>query len=316
MHGSTHWHHHLLVTRYLLSKKIGLLRRWSTNVHTHNLFRNLTLSLVLVMCCHVIPFADKPGTCWSLVGMHRRQSEKPTMMLNYLGDIYPKSYVKHQVINQFGHALGLENEHQRSDFWDVVREFIDIDKMKLDPRFSGLKTKEVKEKYFRSDYLEKKIPKGSVVYKSEYDSQSIMHYWWECAWTSSNLIILSAYRFDVAWIRNVKYHHRKGIASDSSLTWKQKQCLQGIHNRHNSYAFNPSPSDFRTLEEAYGEWFHFTIDEKISFHNHFLIPGLKRVISFVVCKYSQIKPPFTRPHISQPLVTYNGNQCLWCPKII
>ena len=57
----------------------------------------------------------------------------------------------------------------------------------------------------------------------------------------------------MAWIKNVKYHNIRGITSDSSLTGKQKLYLKGIHDRHNSYAFNPSSTDFKTLEEVYGE---------------------------------------------------------------
>ncbi len=39
---------------------------------------------------------------------------------------------KSLVIHEFGHALGLEHEHQRSDFWEVLGEYIDDEKMKED----------------------------------------------------------------------------------------------------------------------------------------------------------------------------------------
>ena len=55
------------------------------------------------------------------------------------------------------------------------------------------------------------------------------------------------------WIKNKKYHNRKAISSDTSLSDDQKKYLEGIHDRNNSYAHDPSPTDFRILEEAYGE---------------------------------------------------------------
>ena len=106
-----------------------------------------------------------------------KQSE-PTMTLNLTGpDLYPEGYLKHLVIHEFGHALGLEHEHQRSDFWDTIKDFIDTDTMESDPRFDYLKTKKAKKAYFGKDWLVQRTPKGKDVIEFTYDSKSVMHYW-------------------------------------------------------------------------------------------------------------------------------------------
>ena len=114
-----------------------------------------------------------------MIGMDAttKPAAEPTMMLNLSGGPYPESYLKHLVIHEFGQALGLEHEHQRLDFWDEVKKFIDIDKMKDDKRFDFLKTKKEKQAFFGLCYLEKELPEGADEYKLDYDSQSIMHYW-------------------------------------------------------------------------------------------------------------------------------------------
>ena len=70
------------------------------------------------------------------------------------------------VINVFGRALGLEDEHQRGDFWDVVEKHLDTDQMKRDRgEFS-----------FKHNLYRKDIPwEQSVNYLTDYDPQSIMH---------------------------------------------------------------------------------------------------------------------------------------------
>ena len=127
--------------------------------------------------------ADKDG-CWSMKGMDaaKTKKSKPTMMLNLAGPkSHPKGYniyQRHLVIHEFGHALGLEHEHQRSDFWDTIQDFIDTDTMESDHRFEYLETEKAKKAYFGRDWLkEKPKRKDASEYKSEYDPQSIMHYW-------------------------------------------------------------------------------------------------------------------------------------------
>ena len=73
-------------------------------------------------------------------------------------------YHEHLVVHEFGHALGLEHEHQRSDFWKKIGPYIDISLMKAD----------LQGKY--EDYEQNFDPKAST----DYDPESVMHYWYVC----------------------------------------------------------------------------------------------------------------------------------------
>ena len=97
--------------------------------------------------------------------------EQPTMVLS-LQDFPPKLQ-RSLVIHEFGHALGLEHEHQRSDFWETVGECFDTEKMIKDPRllkYSKL-AKDTK------DCFEREFKKSNKQMQSVYDADSIMHYW-------------------------------------------------------------------------------------------------------------------------------------------
>ena len=101
---------------------------------------------------------------------------KPTMVLSLNG--HPTNIQRSLVIHEFGHALGLEHEHQRSDFWDVLGKHFDMEKMLNDSRLQQSKQKsdpKAKMAAFGKDWL--KIHEESGI-KSEYDPLSIMHYWW------------------------------------------------------------------------------------------------------------------------------------------
>ena len=70
------------------------------------------------------------------------------------------------MIHEFGHALGLEHEHQRSKFWCIASNLINIEAMRKDRQLSS--TNVVR------DYLERE---QSGWGSEEYDPDSIMHYW-------------------------------------------------------------------------------------------------------------------------------------------
>ena len=115
-----------------------------------------------------------------MVGMEaeRIRSPEPTMVLNLKGHTTP--FQRSLVIHEFGHALGLEHEHQRSDFWEVIEPYIDTDRMKDDPRLLKSIDKPTKGKAaFQDDWFEKCRERNERrrVSKTEYDPESIMHYW-------------------------------------------------------------------------------------------------------------------------------------------
>ena len=109
------------------------------------------------------------GLCWSNVGRKAttvQDTSKPTMILSLEGiDHKMQEFL---VIHEFGHALGLEHEHQRSDFWKVADSLLDVGKMRRDPRMKNVK--------FDRDMLEKQSQDTTVI-TPEYDPDSIMHYW-------------------------------------------------------------------------------------------------------------------------------------------
>ena len=72
-------------------------------------------------------------------------------------------YKEHLVVHEFGHSLGLGHEHQRSDFWDCVVNYIDQAAMQNDlgQRF--------KDWEMTTDL--------DVDEATEYDCESVMHYW-------------------------------------------------------------------------------------------------------------------------------------------
>ena len=78
-------------------------------------------------------------------------------------------------MHEFGHALGLRHEHQRSDFWRCIEHFVDITKMKASIRDTfGQISDEDFEKCWRFQWSEQT---GVVAMQNSYDRASIMHYW-------------------------------------------------------------------------------------------------------------------------------------------
>ncbi|XP_064383859.1 uncharacterized protein LOC135332881 isoform X2 [Halichondria panicea] len=186
-----------------------------------------------------VKFSETGGN-WSMVGRDAEtvtDMSKPTMVLNLLG--HSAELQESLVIHEFGHALGLEHEHQRSDFWDVVGKHIDMDTMK-DDTFVNPRQENDGGQSFGKDWLKlekKTMPMESV---PEYDPDSIMHY-----------------SFKVKWIRDKAHRSAESIGSDTSLTTKEKKYLKGIVKRSQGGQLlkHPSKNDYKALVEAYGKKF-------------------------------------------------------------
>ena len=117
------------------------------------------------------------GQNWSMVGMEATvvtDLKQPTMVLSLGG--HSPDLQESLVVHEFGHALGLEHEHQRSDFWDVLGEHLDIDKMKMDCRVNPTKDPKEADRLFKKNWggLDHD---GGKSKSSPYDPESIMHYW-------------------------------------------------------------------------------------------------------------------------------------------
>ncbi len=118
-----------------------------------------------------------------MVGTHaaRAKKDSPTMVLDLTDQFIDVNIKKDQfrrslVIHEFGHALGLEHEHQRSDLWEVLDKYIDKEKMNDSNRVSTKSSKDGVST-FGMDWTNKKFKKGkNFALSPEYDPQSIMHY--------------------------------------------------------------------------------------------------------------------------------------------
>ncbi len=67
------------------------------------------------------------------------------------------------ILHEFGHALGLEHEHQRSDFWEVLQNLLAYKLKKLPDACD--------------EHLRFPFEEGVTRFQTEYDPNSIMHYW-------------------------------------------------------------------------------------------------------------------------------------------
>ncbi len=111
-------------------------------------------------------FGRTGGRCCSEVGSQATKvvdTSKPTMVLSLNCE-----QQKFLVMHEFGHALGLFHEHQRSDFWKVANSLLDVEKMKKDSRMKNVN--------FDIDILQMES-EGPTTISPSYDPDSIMHYW-------------------------------------------------------------------------------------------------------------------------------------------
>ncbi len=123
----------------------------------------------------VFPFnTEEASGCWSMVGTDAKGKDV-TMVLDL--SRHPSNVQRSLVIHEFGHALGLEHEHQRSDFWDIVGKHFDLEKMRKDPRVRAPESGDEQGGVGCETDWETKTGGDEEEYTSEYDSKSIMHYW-------------------------------------------------------------------------------------------------------------------------------------------
>ncbi len=128
---------------------------------------------------------SRNNLCWcadqgsnrSMVGTDAEKKVKegmPTMWLNLVG--YSSDLQESLVVHEFGHALGLEHEHQRSDFLEVVEKHIDMDVMKNDTFVKGSRKTDDGGKAFGRDWGKDMTTPKDKDSMTPYDPDSIMHY--------------------------------------------------------------------------------------------------------------------------------------------
>ena len=115
--------------------------------------------------------------CQSEVGtdaLRKEFANKPTMHLNLR--LHHRSLQESLVIHEFGHASGLEHEHDHPDFWFVAKDLVDVGKMMEDPQVTQNPKEFMKlwEKMIEPKEARQRRGENLLV---DYDPNSIMHYW-------------------------------------------------------------------------------------------------------------------------------------------
>ncbi|KAK1983799.1 hypothetical protein LZ30DRAFT_587606 [Colletotrichum cereale] len=122
-------------------------------------------------------FRGNPGT-WSYIGRDAEvgviEQKQPTMNFGDLSDNSPESDVSHRVLHEFGHAIGCVHEHQANKIrWNEARVIADC---KARYKWDEATTR---QQILNMENLEE-------LTKSDFDSNSIMCYWFPPEWTLDN----------------------------------------------------------------------------------------------------------------------------------
>ena len=96
------------------------------------------------------------------------------MLLN-LSDAHSDAEKRSLVIHEFGHALGLGHEHQRSDFWKIVGRYFDMRQIESENDVGPVRKSRssLMIATFSKNYFEEL---NGLSEFSPYDPDSIMHY--------------------------------------------------------------------------------------------------------------------------------------------
>ena len=180
------------------------------------------------------------GGSRSFVGMRATSAsrDQPTMYLQLNANDDQEN--RGIVIHEFGHALGLGHEHQRSDFWESIKKYIDVQKMKDDYHIKS-------DAFFKRNWgIDNNAELGC--YSIEYDPESVMHYPFKIEWLTDGYDNETKVRID---------------GKNKILNAKETSALLGVHKRHNSVTHEPSVLDIELLKVAYGENEHYDLTDSV-----------------------------------------------------